>query len=382
MELLMSVNNRLITELLTPCEYGFTLSCIIHRAVGLRLAFPTDPILQMKLDFKSAYRREHLDGDTAKQCTVTTVGLEDPPLALMSLRQTFGGAAGPPGFSDISSVITDLANALARLPPDVLAALPESIYKDKIGAPIFQDPSTPFATALPMRITPEADGNMTGNNYIDDIIGLFVAQYKEDPERAAKALMLAFEIPKPATGPERRATPTRRQHVTRKAICRGHADGNRTNPRVDHQYQMPGNLTPLGQIQDVGHGHRRTTKLSRLRHPQADRAIGWTTQPRGVRTPPSTQLPCPHPDGPVPCHQVPVHKTDCRREAHPTLLEAHAQVHPFRSQPQPHDSPQPEPNHPLGRLRLWPRRIQLQLGARLAILHPTLAPRETPHQLP
>ena len=148
----------------------------------------------MKLDFKSAYRRQHLHGDTAKRCIVTTKDLEDNPIALMSLRQTFGGAAGPPGFSDISTVITDLANALARLPTDVLDALPESIYKDKIGAPTFADLKAELAAALPMRVTPDADGFQTANNYIDDIISSFVMASGLDPKRAAKALMLAFEI--------------------------------------------------------------------------------------------------------------------------------------------------------------------------------------------
>ena len=190
----LSANERLMVELLSPCEYGFVLSCHVHRVVALRLRFPRLPILQMKLDFKSAYRRQHLHGDTAKRCIVTTKDLEDNPIALMSLRQTFGGAAGPPGFSDISTVITDLANALARLPTDVLDALPESIYKDKIGAPTFADLKAELAAALPMRVTPEADGFQTANNYIDDIISSFVMASGLDPKRAAKALMLAFEI--------------------------------------------------------------------------------------------------------------------------------------------------------------------------------------------
>jgi hypothetical protein len=190
----LSVNDRLLPEELSPCEYGFTLSCHIHRTVALRAAFPSLPILQTKLDFKSAYRRQHLDGDTAKQCTITTAGLEDGPIALMSLRQTFGGAAGPPGFSDISTIITDLANALARLPPQVLDSLPDSIYKDKIGAPIICPFDIPFAPALPTRVTPEADGKATANNYIDDIIAQFILSCPLDATLATKALMLAFEI--------------------------------------------------------------------------------------------------------------------------------------------------------------------------------------------
>jgi hypothetical protein len=150
----LSANERLMAELLSPCEYGFTLSCHVHRVVALRLQFPHLPVLQMKLDFKSAYRRQHLHGDTAKRCVVTTKDLEDSPIALMSLRQTFGGAAGPPGFSDISTIVTDLANALARLPTSVIDDLPDSIYKDKIGTPTFSDIKEGLAAALPLRVIP------------------------------------------------------------------------------------------------------------------------------------------------------------------------------------------------------------------------------------
>jgi hypothetical protein len=190
----LSVNDRLLSDSLSPCEYGFTLSCHIHRVVALRAAFPEAPILQMKLDFKSAYRRQHLHGDTAKQCTVTTTGLEADPIGLLLLCQTFGGAAGPPCFSDISTIITDLGNALARLPSKTLDALPDSIYKDKIGSPTLAPSNIPIAPALPLRITPEADGHATANNYIDDIIAAFTMLAQSDPTRAAKALMLAFKI--------------------------------------------------------------------------------------------------------------------------------------------------------------------------------------------
>jgi hypothetical protein len=62
-----------------------------------------------KVDWKSAYRRVHLRPSTAvKSCTFID------GLLLMALRMTFGGAPNPAQWSDISEVVTDLANDLVR----------------------------------------------------------------------------------------------------------------------------------------------------------------------------------------------------------------------------------------------------------------------------
>jgi hypothetical protein len=62
-----SVNDRLITEDLTPCIYGKALHHHIHFVAGLRKRHPTTRILQMKVDWKSAYRRLHNSAETAIQ---------------------------------------------------------------------------------------------------------------------------------------------------------------------------------------------------------------------------------------------------------------------------------------------------------------------------
>ena len=71
-------------------------------------------------------------------------------------------------------------------PPGLLETLPESMYKDKIGSPKLEHDNTPFATALPLRVTPETDGNATANNYIDDIIGSFVLLPNKIPTGPSK----------------------------------------------------------------------------------------------------------------------------------------------------------------------------------------------------
>ena len=85
----------------------------------------------------------------------TTTGLHTSPLVLLSLSQTFGGAPGPPGFSDISNLVTDLANLLARTPPAMLARVQKSPYFDQLTQ--IQDtrlPTDQLAQALPLRVHP------------------------------------------------------------------------------------------------------------------------------------------------------------------------------------------------------------------------------------
>jgi hypothetical protein len=41
---------------LTPCRYGKALNWHIHFIIGLRSRHPTARILQVKVDWKSAYR--------------------------------------------------------------------------------------------------------------------------------------------------------------------------------------------------------------------------------------------------------------------------------------------------------------------------------------
>ncbi|KAI2502876.1 hypothetical protein MHU86_11545 [Fragilaria crotonensis] len=75
----------------------------------LRQLWPDEPIWMTKVDCKSAYRRIHLKAATAmKSCT----SIDD--LLLVALRMTFGGAPNPSQWSDVSEMITDLANDLVR----------------------------------------------------------------------------------------------------------------------------------------------------------------------------------------------------------------------------------------------------------------------------
>jgi hypothetical protein len=64
-----------------------------------------------KIDLKAAYRRVHLQATMALQACVLIGGL-----LLLALRLTFGGAANPSMWSDISELLMDLANDIVHHP--------------------------------------------------------------------------------------------------------------------------------------------------------------------------------------------------------------------------------------------------------------------------
>ncbi|KAI2489241.1 hypothetical protein MHU86_25358 [Fragilaria crotonensis] len=104
-----SVNDRVDTSQLTTARFGRAFSRLMYHISYLRQLWPKEPILLTKVDCKSAYRRIHLKARTAlKSCT----SIDD--LLLVALRMTFGGAPNPSQWSDVSEVITDLANDLVR----------------------------------------------------------------------------------------------------------------------------------------------------------------------------------------------------------------------------------------------------------------------------
>ena len=72
---------------------------------------PGKKILSSKVDYKSAYRRCHLNTDTAIQ---TCIQLPEEDLAIVALRLTFGGAHGPYEWGVLSDSICDLSIAIMQ----------------------------------------------------------------------------------------------------------------------------------------------------------------------------------------------------------------------------------------------------------------------------
>ena len=73
--------------------------------MAARKKYPNQKYLHTKIDYKSAYRRCHLNENTTIQ---TLIQLPDKNLAIVSLGLTFGGAPGPYEWGVLSETICDL----------------------------------------------------------------------------------------------------------------------------------------------------------------------------------------------------------------------------------------------------------------------------------
>ncbi|KAI2503360.1 hypothetical protein MHU86_11080 [Fragilaria crotonensis] len=158
----------------------------------LRQLWPDEPIW-MTVDCKSAYRRIHLKAATAmKSCT----SIDD--LLLVALRMTFGGAPNPSQWSDVSEMITDLANDLVRRddwdpsvyhsPHQHLLDTEGAVDNDKGSV----DKMSVFGKADYFAVNyPPYDDLPRFDCYLDDIFGAFNPR---DAEKSAAAIPLALHL--------------------------------------------------------------------------------------------------------------------------------------------------------------------------------------------
>ena len=153
-----SVNSRVQFNVLLPCRFG---ACIRRR-------YPNRRILATKADYKSAYRRCHLNWETAIQ---TITQLPDDDIAIISLRLTFGGAPGPFEWGVISESICDLANALLHddnWDPSTLSA-PASVPPMRL---LTDDIAFGIGRELIVDLPIDPRGKI--DCYIDDTVGITV----------------------------------------------------------------------------------------------------------------------------------------------------------------------------------------------------------------
>jgi hypothetical protein len=127
-----SINSRVDTSKLMPCYFSLALKRVINWAVASRKKYPGKRILATKLDIKVAFRRCHLNVDTAVQ---TCTQLPDLCLALMMLRLSFGSAPCPSVFGSISESKCNLITAIL-------------LHDD-------WDPLTPFAKEAQTHVPPK-----------------------------------------------------------------------------------------------------------------------------------------------------------------------------------------------------------------------------------
>lgn len=119
-----SVNRRLKNNDLQACMYGHCLLRVIHAIFFLRSKHPNIMILISKLDFKSAYRRLHYAWQTLIQSAKCH---ED--LIYIPLRLTFGGAACPSEWINLSKTVVEVANNLLNFEECNLLTLQAPIVK-------------------------------------------------------------------------------------------------------------------------------------------------------------------------------------------------------------------------------------------------------------
>ena len=179
----LSVNSRVYISKLEPCMFSHVFSRIIHYIVALHRTYPGTRIWIRKDDFKSAFRRIHLNASTAYQSAVG-VTIRNIDLILISLRQSFGGAACPSEFALLADLVTDTINDLLE---------DESWDSQKDYSPATQ--KIPPANLLPMIIpfhdardlSVELHVGSRGKSdvYVDDIITI-AADIRDDLDRITK----------------------------------------------------------------------------------------------------------------------------------------------------------------------------------------------------
>ena len=163
-----SVNSRVQFNSLLPCRFGACIRRIANYAVAARRKYPNRRILATKADYKSAYRRCHLNWETAVQ---TITQLPDSDIVIISLRLTFGGAPGPFEWGVISESICDLANALLHddsWDPSTLSA-PSSVPPKRL---LSED--IPFGIGRELIVDLPVDPRGKIDCYIDDTVGITV----------------------------------------------------------------------------------------------------------------------------------------------------------------------------------------------------------------
>ena len=169
-----SINSRSIEESLEPCMFGHALSRVIHRIIHLRAKHPNKIIWIRKEDFKSAFRRIHLNANIAFQCAVQ-LEIEKHHYILLSLRLPFGGSPCPSEFSLVSDVMTDAINDL-MIDKSWNPKVVKSPYIEKIPAAKALPHNIKFEPALPTSVPNRESDNCTADVFIDDVITVGVHQ--------------------------------------------------------------------------------------------------------------------------------------------------------------------------------------------------------------
>lgn len=88
----LSVNSRTQMDLLEPCQYGLMLARTIHYIIALWTKNQNLTIVLKKINFKSAYRCQPLNAETAVQC-MSSAQVDQTKFVLLNLWLSFRGSA-------------------------------------------------------------------------------------------------------------------------------------------------------------------------------------------------------------------------------------------------------------------------------------------------
>ena len=161
---------------------------LINWVVAARRKYPNRCILATTIDYKSAYRRRHLNAKTAIQiCTQ----LPTEGVAIIALRLTFGVDPGPYEWGVVSESIFDLAMKILRdddWDPVILhAPNPELVSTVK-----FLDNSIPFGEGKQLIVDVSVNSRGVIDVFIDDSLGLTIDMEDSNNMRLECAPLLAI----------------------------------------------------------------------------------------------------------------------------------------------------------------------------------------------
>ena len=190
-----SVNSRTKMQELSPCQYGHMFLRCIHYIMQIRLTNPNLPIVMQKVDFKSAYRRVHLNASTATQCMSQIKHPDHPHIVLLPIRLTFGGSACPSEWCVVSEMVTDLANRILNHKPWDPAILKPTLA-DKVPTTSLLPQDIPFAQGRPLLMVDPSIAEETGQAdvYVDDICTIGLLRDEEAEYKLKLATLLALEV--------------------------------------------------------------------------------------------------------------------------------------------------------------------------------------------
>ena len=171
--------------------FGYMHKRTLHYIIGCRQRHPTKRIWISKIDWKSAYRRQHFNWLIAVK-SLTQVCRKWVWLLLMALRLIFGCKSCPSEWGCISETVTDLATDILNCEdwdPTRLHAPKQSEFPPRSSLP----DNIPFAQAKQTIVAIPLEDKGKCDVYIDDTIAVG-PDINDNASRLEAAIPLAMHI--------------------------------------------------------------------------------------------------------------------------------------------------------------------------------------------